>query len=108
VLAAFAFANVPADAVHEYVMALGLGARAEAETASEVLTKTEDGLAVTEFHVAQLNVLPVTSAEPASDGAVAHWSWTETFVVVRAAMANVAEPLQVAVPSLVTAESAML
>jgi hypothetical protein len=87
-------------------MALGFGARAEADTETEVPTRTEDGLAVTEFHVAQLNVVPVMSAEPASDGAVVHWSCTETFVVAREALANVAEPAQVALPSVEVPESA--
>jgi hypothetical protein len=81
---------------------------ADAETLIEVPTVALDGDADAEFHDAQLNVLPLMRAEPASAGGVVHCMSTVTFVVACPVTLKVAEPVQVVRPSVVVPVIAML
>jgi hypothetical protein len=108
VWAEFGALNEPVGADHAYVMPLAFGAVAAPETAIELPTVVSDGLAVTEFIVAQLYVVAVTLTVPACPGAVLHWRGTATLVVVRAVMLNVAEPTHVTLPLVDAPVSAML
>ena len=105
VFAEFAAENVPLAADHAYVRPARSGADAIAERVTVPPMTVCCGLAETLLATAQLDRDALIAAEPASGAVALHKSAIVTPVVMRLAMAKVAEPPQVTWPSVVVPET---